>query len=33
MEFGASLKDLGKKVFGFTRMGFITPEELLAQIR
>ena len=30
---GASLKDLGKKVFGFTLMGFITPEELLAQIK
>ena len=30
---GASLKDLGKKVFGFTLMGFITPEKLFAQIR
>ena len=30
---GASLKDLGKKVFGFTLMGFITPEELVSEIR
>ena len=30
---GASLKDLGKKVFGFTLMGFITPQELVSQIR
>lgn len=30
---GASLKDLGKKVFGFTLMGFITPEELISEIR
>ena len=30
---GASLKDLGKKVFGFTLMGFLTPEELLANIK
>ena len=30
---GASLKDLGKKVFGFTLMGFVTPEELLTNIK
>ena len=30
---GASLKDLGKKVFGFTLMRFITPEDLLANIK
>ena len=30
---GASLKDLGKKVFGFTRMEFISSEELLSEIR
>ena len=30
---GASLKDLGKKVFGFTLMSFLTPDEIVAQIR
>ena len=30
---GASLKDLGKKVFGFTLMGFLTPQELMSQIK
>ena len=30
---GASLKDLGKKVFGFTLMGFLSPEELISEIR
>ena len=30
---GASLKDLGKKVFGLTLMGFISPNELVSEIR
>ena len=30
---GASLKDLGKKVFGFTKMVLLTPEELLSKIK
>ena len=30
---GASLKDLGKKLFGFTKMESITAEELLSGIK
>ena len=30
---GASLKDLGKKVFGFTKMELLTPKELLSKIK
>lgn len=30
---GASLKDLGKKVFGFTKMELLTPNELLSKIK
>lgn len=29
---GASIKDLGKKVFGFARVAAITPQELLAKL-
>ena len=31
-HFGASIKDLGKKWFGFSKMEILTPEELLEKI-